>query len=104
MAVLNITDQAAQRIKTLAGDGVLRLGTATKGCNGLSYQLDRADTPLAGDELVEDKGVRLYIDAGSLLYLIGSTMDWREDELNAGFVFENPNEKARCGCGESFSV
>lgn len=109
MAILSITDKAAEHIKgILAARGKpsagVRLGTSTKGCNGMSYTLDYVDQPKPGDELVEDKGIKLYVEGTSLMYLIGTVMDWQEDTFTTGFTFTNPNEKGRCGCGESFNV
>ncbi|MFZ5610584.1 MAG: HesB/IscA family protein [Pseudomonadota bacterium] len=109
MAVLTITDAAAAQIKALLAKrgkpcAGVRLGTKTAGCSGLKYQVDYVDEPNPADEMVEDKGVRLYVEPMSLMYLIGATMDWREDTFSAGFTFTNPNEKGRCGCGESFTV
>lgn len=107
--VLNITDAAAERIRHLLAQrgrpslGV-RLGTKSRGCSGLAYSVDYVDEPKPGDEIVEDKGVRVYVDGGSLLYLLGSEMDYVEDKFTSGFTFTNPNEKGRCGCGESFHV
>ncbi|MDA5192399.1 HesB/IscA family protein [Govanella unica] len=107
--VISITDAAADRIKGLLADrgqaslGV-RLGTRARGCSGLAYTVDYVDEPILSDEVVEDKGVRVYVDAQSLLYLIGSEMDFKEDVFAAGFTFTNPNAKGQCGCGESFHV
>ena len=108
-AVLKISDAAADRIKFLLEQrgkpslGV-RLGTTTKGCNGLSYKVDYVDEETPGDEKITDKGVTVYIDGMSVIYLIGSTMDYKEDKFQTGFTFENPNATGTCGCGESFSV
>lgn len=106
-AALCLTDAAIARIATLMAQAPetctgLRLSTPRKGCSGLSYSLDYVDAPQAGDEVIETPHGQLYIDGGSLLYLIGSKMDWREDDFTAGFVFDNPNAKGVCGCGESF--
>jgi iron-sulfur cluster assembly protein len=107
--LLTITDAAAARIKELLDKrgqpslGV-RLGTKSRGCSGLAYAVDYVDEPNPGDEIVEDKGVRVYVDGASVLYLIGSEMDFVEDKFTAGFTFTNPNEKGRCGCGESFTI
>jgi len=106
---ISITDAAAARIreilerrgKTSAG---IRLGTKTYGCSGLAYDIDYVDEANPDDEVVEDKGVRLYIDRASLVYVAGSEMDFVEDKFTTGFVFNNPNETGRCGCGESFTV
>jgi len=109
MAALQITDAAAERIKHLLvqrgkPSAGIRLGTKTAGCSGLKYDVDYVDEPNPMDELVEEKGVKLYIDAMSLMYLLGSVMDYEEDTFTTGFTFTNPNEKGRCGCGESFTV
>lgn len=108
-AALNLTDGAIERIRNLmaqAPDGTagVRLSTPRKGCSGLSYSLDYVPEAKPGDERIETPGGMLFVDGGSLLYLIGSRMDWREDDFTAGFVFENPNAKGTCGCGESFMV
>lgn len=108
-AALTVTERAAERIRELLAKretpaAGLRLTTPQKGCSGLSYNVDYVDEPNPLDEVVETPGGRLYIDTMSLLYIIGSEMDWQEDIFTAGFVFTNPNEKGRCGCGESFTV
>ena len=108
-SIIEITDAAADRIKTiLANRGKesrgVRLGTSTKGCNGLSYTVDYVDEVNPTDEKVEQKGVTLFVDALSVIYLVGSVMDYRDEKFQSGFTFSNPNEKGRCGCGESFHV
>ncbi len=108
-APVTLTPAAEARIAELLAAapgpvGGLRLSTPRRGCSGLSYALDYAEGPKPGDEVVETPAGRLFIDGGSLLYLIGSVMDWREDDFSAGFVFHNPNAKGSCGCGESFTV
>ena len=107
--ILTITDAAAQRVKQLIdGRGRpaagIRVGIRSKGCSGLSYTLEYADERGAHDEVVEDKGVTVFIDPKATLFIIGTRMDYVEDKLQSGFVFTNPNEKGRCGCGESFHV
>ena len=107
--VLSLTDAAADRVKTLmcAADGDvlgLRVAISSKGCSGLSYVVEYAKEQKQFEELVEDKGVRVYIDPAAVMFLIGSTMDYEEGKFTSGFTFANPNETARCGCGESFSV
>ena len=109
MSVLTITEAAADRMKQLlagrdAPAAGLRLGTSTQGCSGLMYKLDFVDEPEPTDAVVEHDGVTLYIDSQSLMYLTGPEMDWQEDTFSTGFTFTNPNEKGRCGCGESFTV
>lgn len=107
--ILQITDTAVERVKALLearGKPSLgiRIGIRTKGCNGLSYTLEYADEKNALDEIVEDKGIKILIDPKALLFLLGTEMDFVQDQLQSGFIFKNPNEKGRCGCGESFHV
>jgi len=82
----------------------LRLGVTTRGCSGNAYDIQWAEEKKPWDEVVEDKGVTLLVDTAALMFVIGATMDWREDKLQSGFVFNNPNAKGECGCGESFHV
>jgi len=107
--ILTITESAAQRVKTLlAGRGKpssgIRVGLKTKGCNGYSYALEFADEAGPYDEVIEAHGVKVLIDPKAVMFILGSQMDYVEDKLSSGFVFNNPNEKGRCGCGESFHV
>lgn len=95
---------AALMAKAPQGTAGVRLTTPKRGCSGLAYDLSYVAEPKAGDEAVPTPAGTLFVDGGSLMYLIGSTMDWREDDFTAGFVFENPNAKGACGCGESFTV
>lgn len=108
MAVLEITDRAADHIRALLeknGDAVgIKLGTSTHGCSGLGYTVDYVEEPAADDEVVETKGVKVFVDRKSLLFLLGTEMDWEDSMFSTGFKFTNPNEKGRCGCGESFHV
>lgn len=107
--VLTLTEAAADQIKRLlesrgkASFGI-RIGVRAKGCSGLSYTLEFADEPGPYDEKVEAHGVHVLIDPKAVMFILGSTMDYGEDKLSSGFVFTNPNEKGRCGCGESFHV
>ena len=107
MAV-TLTDRAAdhvQRYMQKRGKGVgLRLGVKTTGCSGLAYKLEFADEILPEDQQFESHGVRVLIDPKSLAYLDGTELDYVKEGLNEGFKFNNPNEKDRCGCGESFNV
>ncbi len=82
----------------------VKLSTPRRGCSGLAYSVDYVTEEQQFDEKIETPGGTLFVDGGSLLYLIGSRMDWREDDFTAGFTFENPNAKGTCGCGESFMV
>jgi iron-sulfur cluster assembly protein len=108
-AALNLTPAAEARIADLmarAPDGSVgvKLSTPRRGCSGLAYSVDYVAEAKPFDERIETPGGTLYVDGGSILYLIGSTMDWVEDDFTAGFVFNNPNAKGSCGCGESFTV
>jgi iron-sulfur cluster assembly protein len=106
---MNVTERAAERVKALLASrgkpsfGV-RIGIRTKGCSGLSYTLEFADEKGPFDEVVEEHGVRLLIDPKATMFILGTEMDYVEEKLQSGFVFKNPNEKGRCGCGESFHV
>ncbi|MBC6497909.1 MAG: iron-sulfur cluster assembly accessory protein [Alphaproteobacteria bacterium GM7ARS4] len=107
--MIHVTESAVARVKEMIrGRGKptagLRLGVSSRGCSGLSYVLEYANTPPAGDDVLEVDGVMLYIDPKAVMFLIGTEMDYVEDDLESGFVFRNPNEKGRCGCGESFHV
>jgi iron-sulfur cluster assembly protein len=106
---ITLTDRAAARIRQLVEksgrpDAGLKIGVKSKGCSGLSYSVEYADARGKFDEVVEADGIRIYIDPTAIMFLIGSEMDYVEDKLQSGFVFHNPNEKGRCGCGESFHV
>jgi iron-sulfur cluster assembly protein len=108
-AALNLTPSAVARIAALMGqapaDAVgVKLSTPRRGCSGLAYSVDYVTSADPFDEKIATPGGDLYVDGGSILYLIGSTMDWVEDDFTAGFVFNNPNAKGACGCGESFTV
>ena len=107
--LMTVSQAAAERAKALIdGRGKptagLRIGVRTKGCSGLSYTLGFADKQEPMDEVVETAGIKLLIDPKASLFLIGTEMDYEEEKLKSGFVFKNPNEKGRCGCGESFHV
>ncbi|WP_295528947.1 iron-sulfur cluster assembly accessory protein [Novosphingobium sp. Chol11] len=82
----------------------VKLSTPRRGCSGLAYSVDYVASADSMDERIETPGGTFFIDGGSVLYLIGSTMDWQEDDFTAGFVFQNPNAKGSCGCGESFTI
>ena len=108
-AALTLTPSAEARITKLmseAPEGAIgvKLSTPRRGCSGLAYSVDYISSANPLDEKVTTPGGDLYIDGASLLYLIGSRMDWVEDDFAAGFVFQNPNAKGTCGCGESFTV
>ena len=105
---ITITENAADRVKTFLdnrGSGVgLRVGVKTTGCSGMAYIIEFADNIGKDDTVFEEKGVKIIVDPKCLLYLDGTELDFTKEGLNEGFKFINPNEKARCGCGESFSV
>jgi iron-sulfur cluster assembly protein len=107
--VVDLTPAAVARARELlASQGAdaagIRLGVKTTGCSGMSYKLDFARQIAEGDTVVEKDGVKLVVEPAAVMYVLGTEIDWVEDKLGAMFVFRNPNEKARCGCGESFSV
>ena len=108
-AAIQLTPAAEARIAELmarAPEGAIgvKLSTPRRGCSGLAYSVDSVTEEVPFDEKIETPGGNFYVDGGSVLYLIGSTMDWVEDDFAAGFTFENPNAKGACGCGESFTV
>jgi len=106
---ITVTEAAAERVKALLASrskpsiGV-RVGIRTKGCSGMSYTLEFADEKNPFDEVVEASGVTILIDPKATMFVLGTEMDYVEEKLESGFVFRNPNEKGRCGCGESFHV
>jgi iron-sulfur cluster assembly protein len=106
--MITLTEKAAEKVKlqlTKRGKGLgIRIGVKTTGCSGLAYVLEYVDAIFEGDRIFESNGVHIYIDSKSLVYLGGLTIDWVRNGLNEGFNFTNPNEKDRCGCGESFRV
>ena len=107
--VITLTDKAAARVKTLIDrsdepvEG-LRVGVKNTGCNGMSYYVEYAAEKEKFEDVVEDKGVKIFIAPTATMFLLGSEMDWVEDKFNSRFEFINPNEKGRCGCGESFTI
>jgi iron-sulfur cluster assembly protein len=108
-SALILTPGAEARIASLmarAPEGAVgvKLSTPRRGCSGLAYSVDYVTEEQPFDEKIVTPGGTFYVDAASVLYLIGSRMDWKEDDFTAGFVFENPNAKGMCGCGESFTV
>ncbi len=108
-SAVSITPAASERIKgLLAARGKpsagVRVGVRTKGCSGLSYTIEYADEIGKFDEVVDTGEYKLLIDPKAVMFIIGTEMDFVEEKLKSGFVFRNPNEKGRCGCGESFHV
>ncbi len=107
--VVQLTEKAAEHLKgimTRADEDYvgLRLGLKNAGCAGMAYTMDYATEQGPMDEVVEDKGIKIFIDPKDLLFLIGTEMDWEETKLRSGFVFKNPNETDACGCGESVTI
>ena len=108
-APITVTEAAAQRVKAMlakrGGSSLgIKIGVRSKGCSGMSYTIEFADEKGEFDEIVEDKGVTILIDPKAAMFILGTEMDFVEDKMKSGFVFRNPNEKGRCGCGESFHV
>lgn len=106
---ITVTDAALKRMKALIAErgkpsACVRIGVRTRGCSGLSYTLEFADEMEPMDEVVEVNGIKILIDPKAALFILGTEMDFVEGEMESGFVFRNPNEKGRCGCGESFRV
>jgi iron-sulfur cluster assembly protein len=106
--LMSLTEGAAERLRALYAKGehgkLLRIAVRTKGCSGLSYDLSWTDAAAPSDEVITDRGVTVLIDRKATLFLIGTVMDYEVKAMTAGFTFTNPNEKGRCGCGESFHV
>ena len=106
--VLSLTDAAAERIREIMsareGAAGLRVGVKNGGCAGMSYTMEVADAPRAGEDVVEDKGVRVMVDPKAVLFLLGTQMDYQVGKLSSGFVFNNPNQTSACGCGESVAI
>lgn len=107
--LVTLTDDAANRMKQLIAQSDepvkgLRVGVRTKGCSGLSYHFEYAHEKRDNEDEIEDKGVKIFLEPASVMFLFGSQIDFQEGRLESGFVFNNPNEKGRCGCGESFTI
>lgn len=106
---MTLTDRAAERVKAILAqsgqDAVgLRVGVKNGGCAGMEYTMEYTDAPDALDEVVEDKGVTIFIESKAVLFLLGTEMDYQVDKLSSGFVFNNPNQTSACGCGESVAI
>jgi iron-sulfur cluster assembly protein len=106
--LMQLTEVAAERLRSLYAGGeagkLLRISVSTKGCSGMSYDMNWVAEAGPQDEVVKSHGLTVLVDRKATLFLIGTTMDYKTDKLTSGFTFENPNEKGRCGCGESFHV
>jgi iron-sulfur cluster assembly protein len=107
--VITLSDNAANRIKEIMSKAEkdlvgLRVGVKSGGCAGMSYIMEYTKEVKPNDEVIEDKGVKLFVDPGAIMYLLGTEMDYKKDQFSSSFIFKNPNETERCGCGESFKV
>ena len=107
--IISLSENAADRIKKIMSsaekDSIgVRVGVKSGGCAGMSYVLEYAKETKPNDEMVEDKGVKVFIDPAAVMYLLGTEMDYKKEEFSSSFVFNNPNETERCGCGESFKI
>ena len=107
--VIKLTDKAALRIKEIMSKDKskslgVRIGVKSGGCAGMTYVMEYAKENKPNDEVIEDKGVKVFIDPSAIMYLLGTEMDYKKEQFSSSFVFKNPNESERCGCGESFKV
>ena len=107
--IISLSENAAKRIKEIMSAAEknsvgVRVGVKSGGCASMSYVMEYAKEVNPNDELIEEKGVKLYIDPAATMYLLGTEMDYKKEEFSSTFVFNNPNETERCGCGESFKV
>ena len=107
--VITLSDNAANRIKEIMSNNEtksigVRVGVKSGGCAGMSYIMEYAKEINPTDEIIEDKGVKVFIDPSAIMYLLGTEMDYKHEQFSSTFVFKNPNETERCGCGESFKT
>ena len=107
--VIKLSDNAANKIREIISNSQIetygvRVGVKSGGCAGMEYVLEYAKEINPNDEMIEDKGVKVFIDPSAVIYLIGTEMDYKKDEFSSSFVFNNPNETERCGCGDSFKI
>ena len=107
--IIKLSDNAALRIKEIMSSNEnkslgVRVSVKTGGCAGMSYVMIYTKEVNPSDELIEDKGVKVFVDSAAVMYLLGTEMDYKKEELSSSFVFNNPNETERCGCGESFKI
>jgi len=108
-AIIKLSDNAALRIKEIMSNAEkdsigVRVSVKAGGCAGMSYVMEYTKEHNPNDEVIEDKGVKVLIDPKAIMYLLGTEMDYKKEELSSTFVFKNPNETERCGCGESFKI
>lgn len=107
--VMRLSEAAAGRIRDIVGRSEqpiagIRVGVENGGCAGMSYKMEYAKAADPHDEIIDEKGVRLFIDPRAVLFLLGTEMDYRTDKFSSGFVFNNPNQTSACGCGESVAI
>ena len=107
--VISLTDRAAERLKAIMADAErpiagLRVGVKNGGCAGMSYTMEYAEERKAGEDMIEDRGVTVFIDPKAVLFLLGTEMDFQTTKLSSQFVFNNPNQTSACGCGESVAI
>ena len=107
--VITLSDNAANRIKEIISNDTtksigVRVGVKSGGCAGMSYVMEYAKEINPTDEIIEDKGVKVFIDPSAIMYLLGTEMDYKKKQFSSTFIFKNPNETERCGCGESFKT
>jgi iron-sulfur cluster assembly protein len=107
--VITLSDNAANRIKEIISNDEtksvgVRVGVKSGGCAGMSYVMEYAKKINPTDEIIEDKGVKVFIDPSAIMYLLGTEMDYKKEQFSSTFIFKNPNETERCGCGESFKT
>ena len=107
--IIKLSDKAVNRIKEIMSKAEntaigVRIGVKSGGCAGLSYIMEYASDKKPNEEIIEDKGVKVFIDPNAVMYLLGTEMDYKIEKFSSQFVFNNPNETERCGCGESFKI
>ena len=108
-SIIKLSDNAANRLKEIMSNADndslgVRVSVKTGGCAGMSYVMEYTKEANPNDEVIEDKGVKVFIDPAAIMYLLGTEMDYKQEEMSSTFVFNNPNETERCGCGESFKI
>ena len=108
-SIIKLSDNAALRIKEIMSNAEkkvlgVRVSVKSGGCAGMSYVMEYSNEINPNDEVIEDKGVKVFIDPAAVMYLLGTEMDYKIEEFSSSFVFNNPNETERCGCGESFKI
>ena len=107
--IITLSDNAAQRIKEIMSKAEsnsvgVRVGVKSGGCAGMSYIMEYTKEINPNDEVIDEKGVKVFVDASAVMYLLGTEMDYKKGEFSSSFIFKNPNETERCGCGESFKI